>query len=131
MTSGRCASLPPDRSRPAAAGPAHALGAQDNGRTCSLAVGQSAHLQLPEAPTSGFRWQWVGGEPGSAVLRLVDSDYQLPGGPPGAAGGQGLRTWQFQALAPGEQRLHLQLARAGGASVAGQFECVVQVGPAP
>ena len=86
------------------------VGAGDNGRLVAVSVGDSVRIELPENPTTGFRWQM---EPSSlgdvSALRLQSVEYQMAVA--AGVGGGGRRVFRFSAVARGHVGLRLELLR--------------------
>jgi inhibitor of cysteine peptidase len=98
------------------------LGLQDGGREVPVRVGDRVLLQLPENPTTGYRWQ--GSFPDG--LR-VEADRNLQGEPvPGAAG---LRVFTVKVDRPGDYPLSLARFQAweGAASADERFTVTLRV----
>ena len=70
-----------------------------------LHIGDTIVVELPENPTTGFRWQ------GSPDSQLVPSADQFVPSRDAAPGGGGIRTLRFGVVAAGDGRLKLQLRR--------------------
>jgi predicted secreted protein len=102
------------------------LGPTDHGRSCELALHQRLRLNLPEAPTSGFRWQGAEALGDDAAVRCLSSDFAPPPAVD-AVGGQGMRGWVFEARAAGSATLQMCLRRPGGGQVADRFALTIQV----
>jgi predicted secreted protein len=82
------------------------------GQRAELKPGQPFEIVLPETPGAGYRWQMTAnGEP---VVHLSTEDFQ----PAPGVGGQGSRTWRFQAVAAGESEIALVLRRSWEAAAA-------------
>jgi predicted secreted protein len=101
------------------------LGPADHGRTCELALHQRLQLGLPEAPTSGYRWQGAEALGDDAAVRCVASSFEAPA--TDRVGGQGRRAWVFEARATGTAALRLTLQRPGGGAVADRFALTIHV----
>jgi inhibitor of cysteine peptidase len=99
---------------------------QDNGRTVSLPVGQTATLSLPENATTGYRWAIDSID--SAIIAVGGEQPRYPSGPPGSGGHV---EWTLTAKAPGSTDLRLKLWRSweGDASIAERFSVRFQVIP--
>jgi inhibitor of cysteine peptidase len=97
----------------------------DNGKTCEARPGATIHIQLPENPTTGFRW---------AVDSVTDtfiepqSSTYVQGQSVGVGGG-GTRTFSFRAKQPGAGDIKLKLWREwqGDSSVVERFECAIRI----
>jgi inhibitor of cysteine peptidase len=81
------------------------LGPKDDGSTVELVVGDELAVELPETPTSGFRWATLELPP---ALRLTDDRFEAPGS--ALPGAPGTRRLDFQAISVGGGKLLLQLA---------------------
>jgi inhibitor of cysteine peptidase len=77
-----------------------------NGGVISAKVGDVLTVQLPEIPTTGFRWTSAAEFSG---LTLEQDDFQL--GAPSSVGGGGLHRWRFTAKRAGITHLEFRLAR--------------------
>lgn len=80
------------------------LTAADSGSTVSLEPGQEIEIRLDSNQTTGFRWNLTK-EPETAVLELVGSEYEEPGGD--VVGQGGTEVWTFRAVAAGSAALEL------------------------
>jgi inhibitor of cysteine peptidase len=89
--------------------------ASATGHRAELKPGQPFEIVLPETPSAGFRWQvTANGEP---VAHLSGEDFQ----PAQGVGGQGSRTWRFEAVAAGESEIAMVLRRSWEAAAAQSF----------
>jgi inhibitor of cysteine peptidase len=79
-----------------------------HGKSVNLALGETLTVQLPETPTTGFRWAIVS-EPAS-MLTLVSDNFIMNAG--SELGGGGMRQFLFRADQPGSGALTLKLQRA-------------------
>jgi inhibitor of cysteine peptidase len=80
----------------------------DRGREVEARVGDVLVVQLPENPTTGFRWALA--SPDSKVLGLARDDFQRSAR--GGVGAGGLRVFRIAAKHAGSARIELKLARA-------------------
>ncbi|TCC22916.1 protease inhibitor I42 family protein [Kribbella speibonae] len=71
--------------------------------------GEPVRIDLPESPTTGYRWQLEEG--GDAVEVLGASFTQDPGGSGPTAGGGGTRTFRIGLLDPDGAELTFRLRR--------------------
>jgi inhibitor of cysteine peptidase len=78
-----------------------------NGGTVQVKAGSSITVQLPETPTTGFRWTVSASDP--HLLALTGDDFQLTST---GTGGGGLRILRFLAKGEGNADLELRLARS-------------------
>ena len=84
-----------------------AVGEAQNGSSLTMTVGDELKLELPENPTTGFRWQPAGSD--DSILQLRTDDF-VPGG--GAAiGGGGRRLFLWATLRAGITEVRLELKR--------------------
>lgn len=80
----------------------------DLGREVAARVGDALVVQLPENPTTGFRWGLA--SPKSDVLDLAREEFQASS--QAGVGAGGLRVFRFDAKRTGSARIELKLARA-------------------
>jgi len=97
----------------------------DQGKSVTLQPGQTLVVELPENPTTGFRWAIARND--DATLALRDSDYAQAVG--AGIGGGGRRTFTFVAQKPGTVNLQLKLWREweGDSSVIERFDATIDV----
>jgi inhibitor of cysteine peptidase len=95
--------------------PAVRLTREDAGGRRRVRVGEPIQVSLPEAPTTGYRWQ-ADVDPGA--LRQVEDRFDPPGE---ARGGTGERAATFEAVRPGPARLRLVLRRSWEQEPAEEF----------
>jgi inhibitor of cysteine peptidase len=92
-----------------------------NHREAEVAVGDSLKLELPENPTTGYRWSLP--EVGPTLRILEDSYNSSTGGP----GGGGVRQWTLAAEKAGAVSLQLELKRSWQPQPAQTFALTVVV----
>jgi inhibitor of cysteine peptidase len=80
--------------------------ASEDGTSARLAKGEYFEISLPENPTTGFRWETTAAS--EPVYKLIHENFQ-PGTP---VGRQGIHTWQFRAIRPGEGEIRMALRRS-------------------
>jgi inhibitor of cysteine peptidase len=80
----------------------------DSGRTISVALGDEVAIELPETPTTGYRWSDPVVE-GTAV-KIISNQFIPPS--THAAGAAGRRSVLLRVTAPGRASLSTMLARA-------------------
>src|SRR5262249_11420563 len=80
----------------------------NKGSTVSARAGDTLVIQLPEIPTSGFRW--VPAVSDGQILDLQKDDFVLD--PNSGVGGGGLRVFRFLVKGRGSTSLQFSLARA-------------------
>src|SRR3954451_533006 len=97
------------------------LSEQDAGRRCTVRVGDSVTIVLPENPTTGYRWH---PDVDTEALAPAEDRYEDPGQSRGAAG---TRRLTFVARRPGVTRLHLVKERAWEQTAAEEFEVSLDV----
>jgi inhibitor of cysteine peptidase len=95
-----------------------------NGGAIEVALGESFEIQLPENPTTGYRWHLrSSGEP---VLEVQDDSFQTAAAPPGAGG---VRRWRFRAGQEGTADLEIEYKRSWEQGRADTFRLSVRVKP--
>jgi len=105
---------------------ANTLTEADNGTTAEMHVGDTIVLQLPENPTTGYRW---------AIEALNADLVEAQEGPylnqSNAVGGGGEATWTLHPKAPGTSEIKLKLWRPfeGERSVQKYFGVTLKVLP--
>jgi inhibitor of cysteine peptidase len=94
-----------------------------NGRAVVLQTGQALKITLNENASTGFRWI-LRNEPN--ILRASGDDAETPKGPPGQGG---VRTFSFEAVAPGSGEIDLEYRRSWEktAQAARTFKLLVRV----
>ncbi len=75
----------------------------DDGRSVRMGGADEIVLQLPENPTTGYRWQI---ERIDRALELTADTYQAS--PTVRIGSGGVREFRFRRVAPGDARLELK-----------------------
>jgi|SRR3954447_65999 len=96
---------------------------QDAGRRCTVRVGDSVTVLLPENPTTGYRWH---PDVDAEALAPAEDRYEEPDEP---RGGAGTRRLSFTAERPGTTRLHLVKKRAWEEAVVEDFHVSLDVQP--
>jgi predicted secreted protein len=86
----------------------------NDGGVITAAAGDTVVVQLPETPTTGFRWQLA--EAGSNILTSAGDYFELAAQT--GVGGGGVRTWRFTVARPGTAELEFKLARSWEAGAA-------------
>ncbi len=74
------------------------LTTNDDGRTIETAVGDSLLIELPENPTTGYRWTQEAGSP--PAVHLCGSSFDRDTS--GAFGAPGIRSFRYEILDRGE-----------------------------
>ena len=97
----------------------------DQGKSITLQLEQTLVVELPENPTTGFRWAIARND--EETLALRDSDYSPAAGV--GVGGGGRRTFTFVARKPGSVILQLKLWREweGDSSITQRFGVTIDV----
>ena len=72
-----------------------------------LRIGQELEVNLPENPTTGFRWQMI--VPGDPIVERLDDSFDSSGP---AVGSGGTRHWRFRALQAGLADIEMIYRRA-------------------
>ena len=100
------------------------LTAADSGKTLEVSSGDTLSIQLPENPTTGYRWAIQTSD--DLSLKLQSSEFSSQSAGVGA-GGQ--RHFTFQATSSGTAHLQLKEWRQweGDRSILNRFELTVQV----
>ena len=98
----------------------------DNGKEVEVPMGTRVRIDLPENPTTGYRWSLRDFK--NEVLALKSDDYVLNRSP--NIGGGGIRQFCFEGKSPGKSKLCLKNMRAWeGEEAAGKtFTVTVTVG---
>jgi inhibitor of cysteine peptidase len=100
------------------------IGEANKGGTITLKDGDSLVVQLPENPTTGFRWGPTGAT--SQLLQRESDDFAPAGS--SALGAGGMRTFRYRAKGKGNAVLSFALARSWeSGSPASTFEVNVTV----
>src|SRR5450432_3463175 len=86
----------------------------DNGKTFSVAMGDTLEVRLAESPTTGYRWA-ICGE--ASHTRVADDQFVPPASGHGAAG---LRVIRFQPTQPGTDHIAICLNRSWESSPGAQ-----------
>jgi inhibitor of cysteine peptidase len=84
------------------------LDQDDDGSTCSAAVGDEILLTLAETPTSGYRWAPAPFD--ETILASVDDAYSAAES--ARLGASGTRRFRFAVVGPGRARLTVTLRRS-------------------
>ena len=109
-----------------------ALTAADSGKTLEIRSGDTLSIQLPENPTTGYRWAMQTPDDQNSEqnldpnLELLSSEFSPQSAGVGASG---QRTFTFRAKSPGTAHLQLKEWRAweGDRSILNRFELTVEV----
>lgn len=96
----------------------------DHGRLVEVAPDDRVAVQLPENPSTGYRWELE--PPDDAVLRLETDTLRPP--TTSAPGAGGIRVLEFRAQSAGLARIRLRLRRPWESEHAqGTLEVTVRV----
>ena len=82
------------------------LGTDDNGREVALHTGDALCLDLPENPTTGFRWRLAAVD--TTVVALDEDRFDAIAAQPGASG---VRHFRFVAVGPGATDISVHRSR--------------------
>jgi inhibitor of cysteine peptidase len=93
-----------------------------NGSQVEVLLGEQVELELPENPTTGYRWQVRA--VGSPVLEAEGDSFQAAGG---AVGAGGMRRLRFRAAQAGSADVELDYARTWEHRAADTFKVTVCV----
>ena len=94
-----------------------------NGGQVEIALGEQLEIQLPENPTTGYRWHLQ--KSGSPILEVQEDSYQVAGAARGAGGTQ--RRWRLRSLQAGRTQLAIEHRRSWETNVTETFVVDVQV----
>jgi inhibitor of cysteine peptidase len=97
-----------------------------NGREVELTLGESVDLQLPENPTTGYRWHLR--SPLEPVLQLQHDSFEGPGG---TCGGGGVRHWCFHIAREGAVTLEMEYRRSWETRAIRTFTVTIHARPNP
>ena len=99
---------------------------KDNGRSIELKVGGELVIDLPENPTTGYRWSVRG--PLGDLVSLKSAEFS--GGAGSRIGGGGIRQFRFVARAPGKTTINLKNMRTweSEGSAIDHFSLEVRIG---
>ena len=105
--------------------PAVTLTEMDNGKVVDVPQGNMISIQLPENPTTGFRW--AVDKQNDQVVTIEHDDYTASTG--AGVGGGGTRTFTLKAVRPGTAQFQLKLWREweGAASITKRFDVTIRV----
>jgi inhibitor of cysteine peptidase len=93
-----------------------------NKETVVVGVGDMFRVELPENPTTGYRWH-VASSIGAAI-RLIDDSFQASSR---LSGSGGLRNWTFSADHAAIVQLDMQLKRSWQPQAVDTFSVTIQV----
>jgi len=96
------------------------------GQSQTVHVGDLVALELPENPSTGYRWTFA--EFDGAHLEFVDSGYRAPSR---AVGSSGYAYWNFRARSAGNVRIEAKLSRPweGDRSTSQEFSLDLEIKP--
>jgi len=97
----------------------------DNGKVIDVSQGDTITIQLPENPTTGFRW--AVDKLDDQVVAMGQDDYAAATG--GGIGGGGTHRFTLKAARSGTAQLRLKLWREweGDASIRNRFDVTIRV----
>ena len=107
------------------------LGQADNGKAVDIKQGQTLSIQLPENPTTGFRWEIdsvnAGCSEGSEII-IIESSLYTPN-PHTGLGGGGERSIVCKGRRIGTTQLNLKLWQSweGNASIVERYSLTIRV----
>jgi len=96
----------------------------DSGKKLNVGVGETLELQLPENPTTGYRWRLHSS--GGPVLQLAEQSFAPS---TEAVGASGTRCWIFRAVLAGVTRLELEQRRSWEHQAINTFHITIGVMP--
>lgn len=94
---------------------------QKNG-TVTIEVDAPFMVQLPENPTTGYRWHLQ--PPDDSVVTLLEDGFEAS---KGGLGIGGMRRWKLQATHAGTTRLETRLSRSGDGQSVDLFTVTIAV----
>ncbi len=102
------------------------LSEEDDGKEVEVPVGTRVRIDLPENPTTGYRWS-LGNFKNEALA--LKSDEYVPNHS-SSMGGGGIRQFCFEGISPGKSKLCLKNMRAwqGEEAAVKTFTVTVAVG---
>jgi inhibitor of cysteine peptidase len=93
-----------------------------NGGEAELGLGATCMIQLPENPTTGYRWQVHSA--GAPVVAIEADDFEVGSQRVGAPG---LRRWTVRAAQPGTAVIELRNRRSWETEAMSTFRITLQV----
>jgi len=96
-----------------------------SGGAFEMKVGETFEVQLPENPTTGYRWYLR--TSGGSCLELADDSFQPSGGTTCGAGG--MRRWRFCAVRAGSADIEMVHRRSWEKGPAEAFSLTIRVSP--
>jgi inhibitor of cysteine peptidase len=93
-----------------------------NNGAVEVLVGDSFRVQLPENPTTGYRWHLQSA--GGPALRVLEDSFESS---QSGYGSGGVRHWTFMADHPAEVALHMELRRSWQPEHIEAFDLTVNV----
>jgi inhibitor of cysteine peptidase len=95
-----------------------------NGGEVAVALGEAIEFQMPENPTTGYRWHLRSA--GEGVLELQNDSFEIPSGRCGAGG---VRQWRFQAVHEGVATIEIDYRRSWEPEPIKTFSLIVIASP--
>ncbi|HWB14739.1 MAG TPA: protease inhibitor I42 family protein [Pirellulales bacterium] len=102
------------------------VGHAADGTEITAPLEQEFEIQLPENPTTGYRWHLADGS--SETLQVVDEHFDTATAAVGAAG---QRRWTVRATAPGSHPFRLEERRSWEQKPIRTFSLTVKVASPP
>jgi inhibitor of cysteine peptidase len=87
------------------------VGSDQNGKTITVAPGDSIVITLSGNPTTGFQWT-VAGKPGPALEQVGEVEYKPSAARPGVVGSGGAFVVRFKAAEAGQATVKMAYARS-------------------
>ena len=94
-----------------------------SGGAADMKVGETFEVELPENPTTGYRWYLRSS--GGSLLQLQDDSFQASGETTCGAGG--MRRWCFRAVQPGSSDFEMEYRRSWEKRPAEAFSLTIRV----
>lgn len=101
----------------------HLITQADNEKTIEMRTGDSLTIQLPENPTTGYRWSLDQHDP-STLAQVSEPSFAASGTAVGSGGG---KTFKFAAKAAGDSQVRLNLRRSWESEKPGQKSFHVKI----
>ena len=97
-----------------------------NGQRGTLQQGAELSVELPENPSTGYRWQ-IDDEPGAKILTPTGSTFVRSDNSSGAVGVGGTRRFAYRAMSVGSCSLHYTLIPPGRGRADGEQHYSIDV----
>lgn len=98
---------------------------EDNGSTIEINVAEQIKIDLQSNPPAGYNWSYIPVE--ISILELVSSAFTEHPGCAGYSGCNGIQTFNFKGIRPGEETIQLVYQRYFVEAPEEEFEVTVIV----